>query len=168
MPKRCVWSSPVFFMMTSRSSISEGGSWSEWTNLSRISLRANGWLSYGRVDGVEATTCIAPRRLADGHVDGVEAAWSHEDAIDRTLSRGPRALVVVARKVHRYGLSRRLATRPLCKLFSALLDIFYTKRPRMKGNMTQATPEVVSQRYINGSIHEYVGQPGEGAAGQPA
>ena len=36
----------------------------------------------------------------------------------------------------------------------------------MKGNMTQATPEVVSQRYINGSIHEHVGQAGEGAAGQ--
>ena len=36
----------------------------------------------------------------------------------------------------------------------------------MKGNMTQATPEVVSQRYINGSVHEYVGQAGEGATRQ--
>ena len=36
----------------------------------------------------------------------------------------------------------------------------------MKFDMSQTTPEVVSQRYINGSIHEYVGQPGEGAAGQ--
>ena len=86
----------------------------------------------------------------------------------QTLSRGPRALVVVAREVHRYGLPRRLATRPLCEPLRALLDIFYAKRPRMKGNMTQTTPEVVSQRYINGSIHEYVGQAGEGAAGQPA
>ena len=84
----------------------------------------------------------------------------------QTLSRGPRALIIMTREVHRYGLPRRLATRPLCKLLRALLDIFYTKRPRMKGNMTQATPEVVSQRYINGSIHEYVGQAGEGAAGQ--
>ena len=42
----------------------------------------------------------------------------------KTLSRGPRALVVVAAEVHRYGLSRRLATRPLCKLLRALLDIF--------------------------------------------
>ena len=84
----------------------------------------------------------------------------------KTLSRGPRALIIMARKVHRYGLSRRLATRPLCKLLRALLDIIDTKRPRMKGNMTQTTPEVVSQRYINGSIHEHVGQAGEGATRQ--
>ena len=30
----------------------------------------------------------ATRRLSDGHVDGVEATWSHEDAIDATLNFG--------------------------------------------------------------------------------
>ena len=37
----------------------------------------------------------------------------------------------------------------------------------MERNEPQTTPEVVSQRYINGSIHEYVGQAGEGATRQP-
>jgi len=32
----------------------------------------------------------ATRRLSDGHVDGVEATWSHEDAIDATLKFGKR------------------------------------------------------------------------------
>ena len=129
-------------------------------------MRTN--LRRGHVDGVEATTSVAPHRLCDGRVDGVEAAWSHEDAIDRTLSRGPRALIIMTREVHRYGLPRRLATRPLCKLLRALLDFLHTKCSRMECNEPQATPEVVSQRYINGSIHEYGGQAGEGAAGQPA
>ena len=129
-------------------------------------MRTN--LRRGHVDGVEATTSVAPHRLCDGRVDGVEAAWSHEDAIDRTLGRGPRALVVVRTKVHRYGLPRRLATRPLCKLLRALLDIFYTQSSLMECNKPQTTPEVVSQSYINGSIHEYVGQAGEGATRQPA
>ena len=84
----------------------------------------------------------------------------------KTLSRGPRALIIMTREVHRYGLPRRLATRPLREPLRALLYVFDTKRPRMKGNMTQATPEVVSQRYINGSIHEHVGQAGEGATRQ--
>ena len=29
----------------------------------------------------------AARKLSDGHADGVEAAWSHEDAIDATALR---------------------------------------------------------------------------------
>ena len=138
-PNLWVWSSPVFFMMTSRSSISEEGSLRELTNLSRISLRDN-------------ETSTASRRRGRMKT--------------QTLSRGPRALIIMTREVHRYGLPRRRTTRPLCKPLRALLYFFDTKRPRMKGNMTQATPEVVSQRYINGSIHEYVGQPGEGATRQ--
>ena len=86
----------------------------------------------------------------------------------QTLSRGPRALIIMAREVQRDRFSRLCRTWLFCKPLRALLDIFDTKRPRMECNEPQTAPEVVSQRYINGSIHEYVGQPGEGATGQPA
>ena len=96
-PNLWVWSSPVFLMTTSRNSISSDESLSEWTNLSRISLRDN-----------ETSTASRRRGLMKM----------------QTLSRGPRALIIMTREVHRYGLPRRLATRPLCKPLRALLDIF--------------------------------------------
>ncbi len=36
-----------------------------------------------------------PSPQRDGHVDGVEATWSHEDAIDATAATGPEESPIV-------------------------------------------------------------------------